>query len=143
MRISTRGQYSLEALLYMALIPEGTLASTRNISKNTGVSDGYLEQLFIPLKQAGILRGVRGARGGYFLGREKPDITVGEILRAVEGSLMPVECLSPGMCSLENSCIIQNTWRNLYLEINDCIDSITLKDLVTSYNLGNGGEYAI
>ena len=143
MRISTRGQYSLEALLYMALLPEGTLASTRSIAENTGLSDGYLEQLFIPLKKAGIVQAVRGAQGGYLPTRRIGDITVGDILRAVEGSLKPVACLSSGTCSAEHTCIIRHTWAQLYLEINACIDSITLADLVKSYHLGNEGEYTI
>ncbi|MDR0878542.1 MAG: Rrf2 family transcriptional regulator, partial [Treponema sp.] len=54
MRISTKGRYSLEALLYMALLPKGEYSSTRSIAENTGLSDGYLEQLFIPLRKAGI-----------------------------------------------------------------------------------------
>lgn len=143
MRISTRGQYSLEALLYMALLPEGTLASTRSISENTGLSDGYLEQLFIPLKKAGIIQAVRGAQGGYLPTRGIEDITVGDVLRAVEGSLKPVACLSSGTCPAEHTCLIRHTWAQLYLEINACIDSITLADLVKSYHLGNEGEYTI
>lgn len=133
MRISTRGQYSLEALLFLALLPVGEYASTRSISENTGVSDGYLEQLFIFLKKAEIVRGIRGPRGGYLLGRDPSNITVGEILRAVEGSLEPVACLSAGTCPAEASCITRHTWSALYEEIADCVDSITLKDLVDSY----------
>ncbi|HPX47462.1 MAG TPA: Rrf2 family transcriptional regulator, partial [Treponemataceae bacterium] len=83
MRISTRGQYSLEALLYLALLGEGESASTRTIAGATGISEGYLEQLLIPLKKAGIVRGIRGARGGSLPGKPLADITVGEILRTV------------------------------------------------------------
>lgn len=133
MRISTRGQYSLEALLYLALLPEGDFASTRSISENTGISDGYLEQLFIPLKKAGIVRGIRGAHGGYLPGRDPAEITAGEILRAVEGSLEPVACISAGTCPSEATCITRHTWSALYGEIADCVDSITLKDLVDAY----------
>jgi len=133
MRISTRGQYSLEALLYLALLPEGAFASTRSISENTGISDGYLEQLFIPLKKSGIVRGIRGARGGYLPGRDPADITVGDILRSVEGSLEPVACLSEGTCPAEARCISRHTWSALYSEIAQCVDSITLKDLALSY----------
>lgn len=134
MRISTRGQYSLEALLFLALLPEGEYASTRSISENTGISDGYLEQLFIPLKKAGIVRGIRGARGGYLPGRDPARITAGEILRAVEGSLEPVACISAGTCPAEAKCITRHTWSALYSEIADCVDSITLKDLADSYS---------
>ena len=143
MRISTRGRYSLEALLHLALLPEGEYASTRSISEQTGISDGYLEQLFIPLKKAGIVRGIRGAQGGYLPGRTAAEITVGEILRAVEGSLEPVACLSSGTCPSEAKCITRHTWNHLYREIADCVDSITLADLVDSYNCQGKQEYAI
>jgi len=133
MRISTRGRYSLEALLYLAMLPEGTFASTRSISENTGISDGYLEQLFIPLRKAGIVRGIRGAQGGYLPGRAIQEITAGDILRAVEGSLEPVACLSGGLCPSESKCVTRHTWDQLYKEINDCVDSISLADLVETY----------
>jgi Rrf2 family protein len=143
MRISTRGRYSLEALLYLALLPEGAFASTRAISENTGISDGYLEQLFIPLKKAGIIRGIRGAQGGYLPGRPIAEITVGDILRAVEGSLEPVACLTRGTCPAESKCITRHTWAQLYREISECVDSITLTDLVESYEKLDEESYAI
>lgn len=143
MRISTRGRYSLEALLFLALLPEGGYASTRAISASTGISDGYLEQLFMPLKKAGLISGIRGAQGGYLPGKALSEIRVGDILRAVEGSLEPVVCLVAETCPSEVTCSTRHIWMNLYNEINDCVDSITLSDLVDSYRLMNTEEYAI
>jgi Rrf2 family protein len=143
MRISTKGRYSLEALLYMALLPRGEYSSTRSISENTGISDGYLEQLFIPLRKAGIVQGIRGPQGGYLPGREMDKITVGDILRAVEGSLEPVDCISSTACPARGTCISRHTWSELYEEISDCVDSITLKDLVAAFQAMDQMEYAI
>ncbi len=143
MRISTRGRYSLEALLYLSLLPEGDYASTRTIAEQTGISDGYLEQLFIPLKKAGLIRGIRGAQGGYLLGKKPSEITAGDVLRAVEGSLEPVACLSSGTCPAEAKCITRHTWSQLYREISDCVDSITLSQLVESYESLDDEGYAI
>lgn len=143
MRISTRGRYSLEALLFLSLLPEGSFASTRNISENTGISDGYLEQLFIPLKKGGLIRGIRGPLGGYLLGKSVSDITVGDVLRAVEGSLEPVACLSSESCPEEAQCRTRHTWNQLYKEITDCVDSITLADLVKAYRTQDHVEFAI
>lgn len=134
MRISTRGRYSLEALLFLALLQEDTLISTREISEQTGISDGYLEQLFIPLKKAGIIAGVRGAQGGYRLGRTPESITTGEILRTVEGPLAPVACLDNETCAAESVCKTRYTWAKLYRSIEECIDSIRLSDLVAAYH---------
>jgi Rrf2 family protein len=143
MRISTKGRYSLEALLYMALLPEGEYASTRAIAEDTGISDGYLEQLFIPLRKAGILQGIRGPLGGYLPGKAPDRITAGDILRAVEGPLEPVDCVNSKDCPIRESCISRYTWSELYQEINDCVDSITLKDLVDAYQAMDKMEYAI
>ncbi|MDR2158837.1 MAG: Rrf2 family transcriptional regulator [Treponema sp.] len=143
MKISTKGRYSLEALLYMALLPEGEFVSTRAIAENTGISDGYLEQLFIPLRKAGIVRGIRGPQGGYLPGREKSRITVGDILRTVEGSLEPVECVNSTDCPLRADCISRHTWSELYREIAGCVDSISLEDLVEAYHAVDRQEYVI
>jgi Rrf2 family protein len=142
-RISTKGRYSLEALLYMALLPGGEYSSTRSIAEHTGISDGYLEQLFIPLRRAGIVRGIRGPQGGYLPGRPPAQITVGDILRAVEGSLEPVDCLGQKSCPIRKSCRSRNTWEELYREITACVDSITLEDLREAYGALDRLEYAI
>ncbi|MDR3170643.1 MAG: Rrf2 family transcriptional regulator [Treponema sp.] len=143
MRISTKGRYSLEALLYMVLLRDGDYASTRTISKNTGISDGYLEQLFTPLRKAGILQGIRGPRGGYLLGKAPDKISVGDILRAVEGPLEPVDCVGLKYCPAQDGCISRHTWRDLYEGITDCVDSISLADLVEAYYAMDKMEYTI
>jgi Rrf2 family protein len=143
MRISTKGRYSLEALLFMALLPRGEYASTRMIAENTGISEGYLEQLFIPLRKAGIVRGFRGPQGGYVPGRDLEKITAGDILRAVEGSLEPVECINVTVCPLRKTCGSRQIWVELYDEISGCADSLTLKDLVRAYEAMDQVEYTI
>ncbi|MDR2110649.1 MAG: Rrf2 family transcriptional regulator [Spirochaetaceae bacterium] len=143
MRISTKGRYSLEALLYMALLPEGAYTSTRSIAENTGISDGYLEQLFIPLRKAGIVQGIRGPQGGYLPGKNIREIRVGDILRAVEGPLELVECVHPKVCPIEDNCLSRHTWSELYREIRDCVDAITLRDLAEAYHALDKVEYTI
>jgi Rrf2 family protein len=143
MRISTKGRYSLEALLYMALLPKGEYSSTRTISENTGISDGYLEQLFIPLRKAGIVQGIRGPQGGYLPGRSTTKITVGDVLRAVEGSLEPAECVTANTCPFRKKCVSRHTWKELYKEIVTCVDSVTLQDLTKAYKTMDQMDYAI
>ncbi|GHV95257.1 transcriptional regulator [Spirochaetia bacterium] len=143
MRISTKGRYSLEALLYMALLPEGQYTSTKSIAENTGLSDGYLEQLFIPLRKAGIIQGIRGPQGGYLPGKPLGDISVGDILRVVEGTLEPVDCVNSRTCPAVDQCISRHTWSELYGEISACVDSVSLKDLVDAYEKMDQMEYAI
>jgi Rrf2 family protein len=142
-RISTKGRYSLEALLYMTLLPKGEFTSTREIAENIGVSKGYLEQLFIPLREKGIIQGVRGPQGGYFPGRDPEKTSVGDILRAVEGSLELVDCLVSRKCPVREFCRSVHTWGELYREISDCVDSISLKDLADAYEKMDQVEYTI
>jgi Rrf2 family protein len=143
MRISTRGRYSIEALLYLALLPQDEYASTSAISRETGISDGYLEQLFISLKKNNIITGIRGAQGGYKLSRTANLISIGEILRIAEGSLEPVACLSEKDCPSGALCRSRHTWQELYEEIADCVDSISLADLVTAYKKMDVEGYVI
>ncbi len=142
MKISSRGRYSLESMLYLALLPDGEYASTRVISGATGISDGYLEQLFIPLKKAGLIRGIRGSSGGYMIARPAESITVGDVIRTVEGPLEPVACLGKLPCEAQDDCLARKVWGVLSDEINDCIDSMHLSDLVICYRTRNPEESA-
>jgi Rrf2 family protein len=143
MRISTKGRYSLEALLYLALLPPGEYTSVRDIADHTGISDGYLEQLFIPLKKTGLISSARGPSGGYLPGRKLKNISVGDILRAVEGPLEPVACLDSEKCPNERWCLSRHTWGKLYKEIVNFVDSLSLADLAEAYHTIDGPEYVI
>ncbi|MDR3301753.1 MAG: Rrf2 family transcriptional regulator [Spirochaetaceae bacterium] len=143
MRISTKGRYSLIALLYLALLDRESSTSMRELAGATGISEGYLEQLFIPLRKSGIIQGVRGPQGGYFFEKAPKTIAVGDILRSVEGSLSPTECVDRQNCPAESSCPSYRTWLALHTSIADCVDSITLQDLVDDYLADHEPEYAI
>jgi Rrf2 family protein len=144
MKISTKGRYSLEALLYLALQPGENYVSTRAIAGNTGISVGYLEQLFIPLRQMGIVKGIRGPQGGYLPARDASRISVGDILRSVEGPLEPVACAAQdNLCGREKTCNSRHTWKELYQEISACVDSISLADLAESYKNMDSPDYTI
>jgi Rrf2 family protein len=144
MKISTKGRYSLEALLYIALQRDGDYISTRAIADNTGISVGYLEQLFIPLRRAGIVKGIRGPQGGYLPAKPPAAITVGDILRSVEGPLEPVACgARDHLCDREKKCGSRHTWKELYREIAGYVDSISLADLAEFYKNMDNPDYAI
>ena len=135
MQISTRGRYGLRAMVDMALhTTEGPLA-LRVIAERQGISESYLEQVFTSLRKAGLVKASRGAQGGYELGHPSVEITVGQILRALEGPIIPVHCVGePGStssyCEREKACITRSFWEEFRDKINDYLDSITLLDLV-------------
>ena len=92
MKLSTKGRYGLRAMIDLARYSEEEPVSISSIAARQDISERYLEQLVGLLKKAGLVRSIRGATGGYILARSAADISVGDILRALEGSLEPVKC---------------------------------------------------
>lgn len=93
MKISTKGRYGLRMMIDIAMNQNEGPVSVRDIARRQSLSDKYLEQIITQANKAGLLKSIRGAGGGYQLSRLAKDISVGEILRAMEGSLSPVECV--------------------------------------------------
>jgi Rrf2 family cysteine metabolism transcriptional repressor len=134
LQISTRGRYGLRAMVDMALhTTEGPLA-LRVIAERQAISESYLEQVFTSLRKTGLVRASRGAQGGYELGHPAAEITIGQILRALEGPLVPVHCVGDNgkasYCERERICITRSFWEDLRDKINEYLDSVTLQDLV-------------
>lgn len=140
MKISTRGQYSLEALLCIATNPSDKPNSIHWISQKTSISEGYLEQLFIPLKKAGIVSGSRGASGGYQLSKPLKEINAYDILVATETSLSAVPCLQKEHCHFAETCKTKPVWEKVDSTFAEILKSITLEDLVNVFR-GVVGEY--
>jgi Rrf2 family protein len=141
MRLSTKGRYALEALVMLGYMNgENNNVSIKTISLETNISEKYLEQLFTLLKKSSIVVSKKGKNGGYHLTRPSKDITVGDIFRAVEGSLTPVKCLDNEYCKRTNECISRNLWSRIYEKINDVIDNISLEDLICQYKNTINGE---
>lgn len=136
MKISTRGQYSLEALLCIATNPTGKPCSLHGISQKTGISEGYLEQLFIALKKAELVSGYRGTRGGYRLSKPPRETTAYEILAATELSLRPVPCLGESSCENIGSCKARPVWKDADETFQNVLKSTTLEDLANIFFKG-------
>lgn len=142
MKISTKGRYGLKAMLFIAVNGEKSCVSLRSISEAEGISENYLEQLIAQLKKHKLVKSVRGAYGGYTLLKAPEDISVGDILRALEGSLSPVECVnedSDKECSCGNTacgsdCITREVWLQIDKSVTETVDGISLKYLVDKHN---------
>lgn len=133
MRISTKGQYALSAVLLLATQSPKSL-SIRAISEETGISHKYLEQIFILLRKSGIVKSVQGAQGGYALVNDAAKTYVGQVLRATEGSLTPVHCLEENDCPRQKNCVTRGLWQEVYDVINASVDCITMQELAKSYH---------
>lgn len=133
MKISTKGRYGLRALIDLAKYSEIEPVSISSIATRQGISERYLEQLMTLLKKAGIIKSIRGAAGGYVLAKDMADISVGDVLRALEGSLQPVECAAFGgdeSCEAAGGCVTKYVWQRINESINRTVDEISLKQLV-------------
>lgn len=131
MRISTKGRYALSIMVDLAIHNNGNFISLKDIATRQGISNKYLEQIIAMLNKAGYLETARGNNGGYKLAKSPSEYTVGEILRATEGDLAPILCLTKeGNCDKKEDCITCSFWEGLDKVINDYIDSKTLKDII-------------
>ena len=125
MKLSTKGRYGVQALFELALHEGAGPVSLKLIAERQTLSEHYLEQLAAPLRKAGLISSVRGAQGGYVLGRPAAKITVGDVLRVLEGPLDADEEDPAGAGSPTS-----DVWRRVRQAIIYVVDSITLADLV-------------
>ena len=132
MKISTKGRYGLKAVMEIARQADNGHVSMRDLSQTTGISASYLEQLFKKLRAAGVLRSVRGAQGGYALAKSTREITAGEVLRALEGSMAPTVCAQKEYagCVGREFCIESYLYQRIRDSIDNVIDAITLAEML-------------
>ena len=133
MKLSTKGRYGLRALIDLALYSENEAASIASISARQQISESYLEQLIAKLRKAGLVKSVRGAGGGYQLAKPASEISVGDILRALEGSLDAVNCPGlheDGFCEGSEYCVTKYVWQRINESINRTVDEIRLDHLM-------------
>lgn len=141
MRLSTRGRYGLAAMCELAGRPRDATVPVRDIAAEQGLSEGYLEQLLLALRRGGLVRSARGAQGGYALAREASKITVGDVLRVVEGPIAPAPCVRRHQLGPSDSepactrgryegCPTRRVWDRLAASMTAVLDGITLADLV-------------
>ncbi|MBW2310709.1 MAG: Rrf2 family transcriptional regulator [Deltaproteobacteria bacterium] len=131
MKLSTKGSYSLRAMLDLALNSGDVPVLIKDISFRQGISRGYLEQLFTSLRVAGLVRGIRGARGGFILSRPPAEIKLSEIIQATEGSIAPVACVDdPRLCRKSGECITRDVWIEMKKTCDKVLESLTLQDLI-------------
>lgn len=132
MMVSTRGRYALRLMVDIAKQGEaGVLVTMRQAAERQGLSVKYLEQLGGALVRGGVLKSIRGVSGGYYLARPAEEIRIGDVLRATEGSCMPVSCLDDeSKCDRIADCEAREFWRGMGNAINDYMDSKTLADVL-------------
>jgi len=141
MKISTKGRYGLRSMVDLAIHSKNEHIPLSTIAERQGVSENYLEQVFSILRKAGLVSSIKGSSGGYTLADSPSNITVGKVLRALEGEIAIVDESTSGEENNVGSveyCIRKNVWEKVNESINNVIDSITLEDLANEYRRLNG-----
>lgn len=133
MKLSTKGRYGLRAMVDLVVHSREEPVSIASIAARQSISERYLEQLIAKLRRAGLVSSVRGAAGGYIPSRKAEEISVGDVLRALEGNLDPVDC--PGLaeengCGGADVCVTKYVWKRINDSINRTVDEIKISDLV-------------
>ena len=128
MKLSTRARYGLKALIDLGLHSANEAISLQSIAERQDISTSYLEQLMAMLKKAGLVKSSRGAYGGYQLGKPADEISVGEVLRVLEGSLEAAAC--PGIENGSDVCVAKLVWKRINDSITSAVDTLMLGQLI-------------
>lgn len=134
MKISTRGRYGIRLMLSLALNYEKGTIPLKIIANDQHISEKYLEQIISPLTKSGLVKSFRGAQGGYALTRHPKEITIGEILYVLEGSLALVDCVdNQKNCPNADSCVSLSLWKRMKDALDDIVDNVTLEDMALEF----------
>jgi len=136
MKLSTKGKYGVRAVYEIAKSASPGPITIREIAERQGISVSYLEQIMNRLGRAGLIESVRGPGGGYLLGKKQADLTIGDVVRALEGPIALSHCLEPGMsedCYQADDCVARMVWTKVGAKIEEALDSITFNDLLQQH----------
>ena len=134
MKLSTKGRYGVKAMVELAINYGGAPLSIKTISKRQNISEYYLEQLFSPLRKAKLINSIRGAQGGYILGREPKEIKISDIMYVLEGPIEIADCIEGVACDNIDCCATRLLWTKIKNSIDEVMEGITLQDIVDDYN---------
>lgn len=133
MKVSAKGDYACRALLELALnYGSGLPVHVSEVADKQKIPKKYLVQILVMLKSAGLVKSKRGVEGGYQLSKSPSEITLGEVVRIVDGPLMPVKCSTEDntvTCELIPTCAIHPVWEQVREAIADIVDNVTYEDL--------------
>ena len=135
MKLSTKSRYGLRLMLELALTGKDQLLQIKDISKKQDISEKYLEQIVSLLKKAKLVKATRGARGGYNLSKDASEISLREIIEALEGDLTLVDCVDhPDACERQLFCPTTEVWKIVAGKLRETLDAMSLANLLDIYN---------
>lgn len=131
MNFTSKEEYGLLAVMCLAMNSGAGPVQTREIARTEGIPEQFLEQVLATLRRAGITRSIRGASGGYEIARLPREITAGDVVRALSGAIMPIQCLNDAdHCDKLDSCVVLDLWKKVQSAVSQVLDNTTIQDMV-------------
>ncbi|MCD6080111.1 MAG: hypothetical protein DRP73_02280 [Candidatus Omnitrophota bacterium] len=144
MKLSTRARYGVRMMLELGVNYGKGPTYLREVAEKEDISEKYLSQLVLPLKSANLITAERGIKGGYILKKSPENITLREIVEALEGKLSIVPCINePALCNRVSLCVTRDVWKKVEEAIISTLEKITLQDLVKTYREKQNLTYVI
>jgi Rrf2 family protein len=136
MKITYKGDYALKALLDLALHYEKGLSTINDVAKRIDAPVKFLEQVLLELKKGGFVESKRGNVGGYKLAKDPAKITLGQVIRYIDGSIEPIACVEKGYsnCTDLRKCVFKHIWQKVARATSEIIDNVNFADLVAQIN---------
>lgn len=135
MKMSTKGRYGIKAMLELALVYDREMISVRSIAEKQNISELYLEQIFSMLRREELIKSLRGAKGGYSLARSPREITIKNIMDALEGPISISNCIEKdASCDNLDRCATRVLWVKIRDAIDNIFSSVTLQDIIDEHN---------
>lgn len=134
MKLSTRARYGIHAMFELAARYGQGPQPLKSIAESQNIPEQYLEQLIALLRREGLVESVRGAQGGYMLGKAPGDITMGELMHVLEGPILLADCLADDKnCERSCACPTKGVWERLSKSMDDVLNSVTLQDMLDDH----------
>ena len=141
MKISTKGRYGLRILLDLAVHENDAPRLIRDIARSQQLSEKYIGRLILELRNAGMVKSIRGAKGGYRLARPPQEISVLSIIEIMEGPVRLVDCVqNPTYCERSLQCAAHDIWMQLNAKIKESLAAVTLQDIIGRYHRRNADD---
>lgn len=133
MELTRKGDYAVRGVIYLASQPPGKVSLLAEVAESVDVPHTFLAKIFQQFSKSGIVKSFRGTGGGFILADDPENITLLQVVEAVEGPITPNRCvLRPGECERDNFCTAHPIWKNIQTQVRDMLGNVTLKDLASS-----------
>ncbi len=136
MKISYKGDYAIKAMLLLAVNYGSSLVSSHDLAERIDAPMKFLEQVMMELRRGGFVESRRGREGGYMLSRAPSKISIGDVVRYIDGPIEPIACVDErySECKDIDTCVLKELWTRIHRVTSDIVDNVTFQDLATKVN---------